>query len=1164
MEEAKCKDILKHTLRGMLKTLALLSSLYLFICSLTFLSNSFRILGGKNLSGFFSSSELLSNPIVGVMIGIVVTALVQSSATSTSIIVSLVSAGVSVPHAIPMIFGSNVGTSITNTIVSITQASDRECFKRAFAAATVHDMFNWLSVIILLAIELPTRFMEISTGYLVDQMPLGSDIQSPDLLKPLTRPFTDSVVQLDSKVLLGWSFEDPKYNNVTTLLKTNCTDVPCPFLLAYLGEEGVDLSDSILGLLLLAFSLLLLCMCLMVLMKVLNSMLGAKMAEVIQSTINADIPYCPWLTGYIAMLIGAIVTILVRSSSVFTSTLTPLCGAGLVTLETVYPLTLGSNIGTTTTSILASLAAEGKFLKPSVQIALVHLMFNLIGILIFYPIPFMRFPIGMARKLGEITAQYRWFAGLYLILMFFVVPVLVFALSLAGLSILYMVLGVLLLIGLGILGVNVLQTKQPHLLPMFLRNWDFLPLCFRSLQPVDDLISKLSWSKTPKDIGPTEEEGVAENGEAHQLLEKPHSETQPRVVYSCRVVLSDVPSKTSRSEVETLVAKFGNLLSLEESSTARNLQSNPEPSPEGDNNDEETANNNGRTFTAVFQTREEAEKAVDELNSTEIGGEKVRANLIERRPFRRTNGGPNNGFGGMLGVGGLGMGQRQIDFPLRILVESEMVGAIIGRGGQTIRHITQQTRARVDVHRKDNLGATEKAITIYGQPENCSKACKEIMKVMREEARNLGKTEETNLKILAHNNLIGRIIGKQGGTIKKIMEDTNTKIAVSSINEINTFNLERIITIAGEVEDIFAAESEISSKLRAAYEHDIQAMTPQSMMFPGLHPAAMMSTAATMPTAPIQPAAPAYGLGHGHHPHHIQGSGPGHHHAPGGVGGFQGSGVPGMNRNQQFQSGPTRGPGLGGVASMPRSNGFELMGGSPAHFQTPNASQSETTYLSVPNSSVGAIIGSKGSHIRNIIKFSGALVKIAQQPDCPGAPDQSVVEDGVGDVSASPTTHVNSGNINNNVDERRITVVGNPESQWKAQFLIFDKIREENFNRGSLDEIRLRVEILVPSNQVGRIIGKGGTNVRELQRITGAEIKLPEQGSSSGEETPVHLTGVFFSVQSAQRRLRAMITSVNQHEHQSHHPRPVVHQQQLSVSPLNGRVEGAVEGFSEC
>ena len=201
------------------KTLGILLALYLFVCSLTFLSTSFRILGGRNLSKLFSSSEILSNPIVGIMIGILVTVAVQSSSTSTSIIVALVSAGAPVKNAIPMIFGSNVGTSVTNTIVSMTQAGDREAFRRAFAAATVHDMFNWLSVIILTIIELATGFLEITTEMIVDSMDIdignstmnsnktSSSSSGPDLLKPLTKPLTNLVVQVDKKVLLGWSFQ---------------------------------------------------------------------------------------------------------------------------------------------------------------------------------------------------------------------------------------------------------------------------------------------------------------------------------------------------------------------------------------------------------------------------------------------------------------------------------------------------------------------------------------------------------------------------------------------------------------------------------------------------------------------------------------------------------------------------------------------------------------------------------------------------------------------------------------------------------------------------------------------------------------------------------------------------------------------------------------------
>ena len=498
----------------LVKTVSIFISLYLFVCSLTFLSSSFRILGGRNLSSLFSSSDVLSNPVVGVMIGILVTVLVQSSATSTSIIVSLVSAGVKPTHAIPMIFGSNIGTSVTNTIVSMTQAADREVFRRAFAAATVHDMFNWLSVVCLLILEVTTGALESLTKIIVDSIygednaTLGSEflkdqyiknhstsMNSPDILKTMTKPFTNTIVRLDKKILIGWSIHDPKYDNVTSIVRKCASEdgeiETCNFLLSIMGEDGWGLNDTWLGLILLGFSLTLLCFCLIALMKILNSMLGGHMAELIQRTINAEIPYVPWLTGYVGILIGTLITILVRSSSVFTSTLTPLCGAGLVSLETAYPMTLGSNIGTTTTALLASFAAEGKYLKPSVQTALVHLFFNIIGILIFYPIPCMRIPLPLARGLGNLTAEYRWFAGFYLLSMFFLLPAMVFLLSLAGPTALYMVLIPVVLMVVVVALVNLLQNKKPSWLPPFLRDWSFLPLWMRSLKPIDDVFSKL-------------------------------------------------------------------------------------------------------------------------------------------------------------------------------------------------------------------------------------------------------------------------------------------------------------------------------------------------------------------------------------------------------------------------------------------------------------------------------------------------------------------------------------------------------------------------------------------------------------------------------------------------------------------------------------------------
>merc|ERR1711915_604810 len=115
----------KNILIVLVKVILILTCLYFFICSLSFLSDSFRLLGGRNLGALFKNSDLLNNPVVGVMIGVLVTVLVQSSSTSTSIIVGLVAADVPVKTAIPMIMGANIGTSVTNTIVSFTQISNR-------------------------------------------------------------------------------------------------------------------------------------------------------------------------------------------------------------------------------------------------------------------------------------------------------------------------------------------------------------------------------------------------------------------------------------------------------------------------------------------------------------------------------------------------------------------------------------------------------------------------------------------------------------------------------------------------------------------------------------------------------------------------------------------------------------------------------------------------------------------------------------------------------------------------------------------------------------------------------------------------------------------------------------------------------------------------------
>ncbi|XP_072680079.1 sodium-dependent phosphate transport protein 2A isoform X4 [Canis lupus baileyi] len=197
-----------------LKVPLMLAFLYLFVCSLDVLSSAFQLAGGKVAGDIFKDNAILSNPVAGLVVGILVTVLVQSSSTSTSIIVSMVSSGLlEVSSAIPIIMGSNIGTSVTNTIVALMQAGDRTDFRRAFAGATVHDCFNWLSVLVLLPLEAATGYLHHVTGLVVASFNIHGGRDAPDLLKIITEPFTKLIIQLDKSVITSIATGDESLRN---------------------------------------------------------------------------------------------------------------------------------------------------------------------------------------------------------------------------------------------------------------------------------------------------------------------------------------------------------------------------------------------------------------------------------------------------------------------------------------------------------------------------------------------------------------------------------------------------------------------------------------------------------------------------------------------------------------------------------------------------------------------------------------------------------------------------------------------------------------------------------------------------------------------------------------------------------------------------------------
>ncbi|XP_068670863.1 sodium-dependent phosphate transport protein 2B-like [Montipora foliosa] len=504
-----------------LKIILLLVLLYLFICSLDFLSSAFRLLGGKAAGEVFSSNKILGNPIAGLMIGILATVLVQSSSTTTSIVVSMVAAEIlPVEPAIYIVMGANIGTSVTNTMVALAQAAERNEFRRAFAGAVVHDIFNWLSVLVFLPLEVISGYLRSLTGQIIKGLDLSESKETNQkLLKVVTEPFTKLIIQVDKKVITKIALgkaesgdvsliknckvdiiveNNKSFTNETTnkvyykLVNETVPGTPkCSFLFA-----DTSLSDTEVGVILLVISIVLLCICLICIVKILHSMLRGQMAKIIKKTINADFPG-PFrhLTGYLAILVGAGLTMLVQSSSIFTSALTPLIGVGVVSLERALPLTLGANIGTTATGILAALASTSN-LGKALQIAFCHLFFNISGIIVWYPIPYMRrVPISFAKTLGNKTAEYRWFPVAYLALAFFLLPATVFGLSLAGWQILLGVAIPFILLFLFVIIVNILQRKAPRHLPKALQDWEWLPKWTRSLEPLNRMITRVAGFK---------------------------------------------------------------------------------------------------------------------------------------------------------------------------------------------------------------------------------------------------------------------------------------------------------------------------------------------------------------------------------------------------------------------------------------------------------------------------------------------------------------------------------------------------------------------------------------------------------------------------------------------------------------------------------------------
>ncbi len=345
--------------------------LYLFFVSIEMMSEAFKLFGKGFANSLMSST---SRPIVGLFIGMMATGLVQSSSSVTSILVGLVAGGaLSISHAIPIVMGANIGTTITNAIVSMGHIGRRQEFSRALSGAIVHDFFNVLCVIIFLPLEVLTHFIEKTAVALAGMFEHvgGFTFMSP--LKAIVQPVAKQLCILLNKIVLSPSWAGAIF--------------------------------------LLFMALLLLFLALRFMVTLMRKLIIGKVENLLHRYLfSSPLP---------SLLLGLSITAIIQSSSATTSLIVPIVGAGILTVEQIFPYVLGTNIGTTVTAILASLVTKS---PAALTVAFAHLTFNVAGTVLIFP--FRIVPISLAKKFGVFMAQHRVMAPIFIIFLFFVIPLL--------------------------------------------------------------------------------------------------------------------------------------------------------------------------------------------------------------------------------------------------------------------------------------------------------------------------------------------------------------------------------------------------------------------------------------------------------------------------------------------------------------------------------------------------------------------------------------------------------------------------------------------------------------------------------------------------------------------------------------------------------------------
>ena len=309
-----------------------------------------------------------SNPFISLFIGLLITAMMQSSSTTTTMIVAIVASGtITLDNAIFMVMGANIGTTVTSTLVSLGHVTRKKEFRKAIAAATLHDFFNIFTAIILLPLE---YYFGILSG-------IASFISSYISMDLNTASYLWENIQ----ELLG-----PSYAHLYTFIRK------------------FDLFSLLLSVLILFVSL---------------HFISGTFRQILLDQEANKIENYAFKSPFRSLLISAAVTGAVQSSSLVTSLIVPIVANNRLSLRNSFPFIMGANIGTTLTALIAALSES----EAALSIAIAHLLFNIIGVLIFFPFAKLhQLPVNLARGLGKATLKNRMVGFVYVVLTFFIIP----------------------------------------------------------------------------------------------------------------------------------------------------------------------------------------------------------------------------------------------------------------------------------------------------------------------------------------------------------------------------------------------------------------------------------------------------------------------------------------------------------------------------------------------------------------------------------------------------------------------------------------------------------------------------------------------------------------------------------------------------------------------